>query len=105
MSRGRRLRPGAAPAVVVLFTIAHALDALDGALARHFGQCSKFGEVFDVFIDNVGRTLTWVVAVHSSARAPLAGVLGVLAIALEWTTFVCSHAGTMRTQPSGPAVW
>ncbi len=36
---------------LITFSLACLLDALDGALARKYGQVTKFGGVFDSFID------------------------------------------------------
>ena len=52
-------------AVLALLLCGHVLDAVDGKLARIFNQCSKFGEVLDVLLDNWSRSLTWVLAVSS----------------------------------------
>ena len=41
--------------VLALLLLGHGLDAFDGKLARMYGQTSKFGEVFDVVIDNFAR--------------------------------------------------
>merc|ERR1711860_430237 len=55
--------------VLLLFSVAHALDFLDGVLARRLGQSSKFGEVFDVALDNSARSLSWFLASHASSRS------------------------------------
>ena len=36
---------------VVVYSLAAALDALDGYLARSLNQCTKYGEVLDVVVD------------------------------------------------------
>lgn len=40
------------------------LDFFDGYLARKLNQCSRFGEVLDVFIDNVSRLVLYIHSDH-----------------------------------------
>jgi CDP-diacylglycerol--inositol 3-phosphatidyltransferase len=35
----------------VLYSVSQGLDAVDGVVARHFNQCTKFGQVLDMLTD------------------------------------------------------
>ena len=35
----------------VLYAVSQGLDAVDGIVARHFNQCTKFGQVLDMLTD------------------------------------------------------
>ena len=35
----------------VCYCVSQGLDAVDGMVARHFNQCSKFGAVLDMLTD------------------------------------------------------
>jgi len=47
-----------------LLTVIMGLDALDGIVARYFGESSLFGATFDIAADRVVETVLWVVLAH-----------------------------------------
>lgn len=47
-----------------LLVIIMVLDALDGIVARYFGESSLFGATFDIAADRVVETVLWVVLGH-----------------------------------------
>lgn len=69
---------------LALFLVNFALDAADGALARHLKQATAFGAFLDVLIDNASRAALWAGAIDgpASIAVPL----------LEMTVFACTHA-------------
>ena len=75
------------------------LDFFDGYLARRLNQCSKFGELLDVFADNVLRTLLLILLVPQLPPR-LAAPLCALPILLEWACLTCSHAGSFAATPA-----
>lgn len=85
--------------VLLLFLVGHALDFFDGVVARRLGQCSRFGEVLDVAIDNFARGLTWVLAVRvapGAGRASFVTALAAIFTPLEWLTFLTAHAAGVQ---------
>lgn len=77
-----RNAPAACAWVYLLFA---SLDAVDGFLARKLHQTSSFGAALDVCVDNMGRSLLWVLS-----TAPPA--LAVAMPSLEWLTFCVTHS-------------
>lgn len=67
-----------------LYTLAMALDGLDGFAARVLDQASEFGAMLDVVIDNVSRGAMWILA--------LDGPCGVMPIILETLVFAVTHS-------------
>ena len=47
-----------------LLVVIMALDAVDGLVARYFGESSLFGATFDIAADRVVETVLWVVLGH-----------------------------------------
>lgn len=76
--------PRHAELCAVLFLADFCLDALDGHLARRWGQATAFGAFLDVLIDNASRAVLWAGAFDGPA--------GVAVPLLEMTVFACTHA-------------
>ncbi|CAE8632991.1 unnamed protein product, partial [Polarella glacialis] len=68
--------------VIAVYTLAMALDGVDGCLARRLGQESEFGAALDVLVDNFSRGGMWVAA---------CGCAGTLPLVLEMLVLVCTH--------------
>ena len=49
---------------LLIMFIQSCLDFVDGIAARKLNQCSKFGAILDIVIDNISRTTTWISCVY-----------------------------------------
>uniref|UniRef100_A0A0G4GH42 CDP-alcohol phosphatidyltransferase C-terminal domain-containing protein n=1 Tax=Chromera velia CCMP2878 TaxID=1169474 RepID=A0A0G4GH42_9ALVE len=61
-----------------------ALDWLDGAAARALNECSEFGSILDITVDNMARHMLWMRVEPK--------VLGPLFILVEWLTFAATSS-------------
>lgn len=74
-----------------------ALDLVDGWAARKLGQTSKFGEILDVVVDNIGRGVIWALVAATTTHRALPAVCGLMAT-LESLTFAMAHASSLVAQ-------
>jgi phosphatidylserine synthase len=80
------------------------LDHFDGIVARMLNQTSRFGVFLDVLIDNATRGTLYIMAASLSPQSPTVLFVASLLIFVEWTTFVCTHGGSILTQTHWKAV-
>ena len=73
-------------------------DFVDGIAARYFDQCSKFGAIFDIVIDNMTRTVIWFGAIEiTHPTPPWMYCAALLTNATAWTTMVATQVTAIAT--------
>lgn len=82
---------------LIFVSLSIVLDHFDGIVARMLNETSRFGVFLDVLIDNVTRGTIYLMAASlSQSSVVLFGAA--LLIAIEWTTFTCTHGGSILSQ-------
>lgn len=88
-----------------LYLLGQGLDAIDGPVARHFNQCSRFGAALDMLTDRLSTaTLLLVLSLaHPSSWSWFAAVLA-LDVSSHWMAMLAAAgAGAATHKPSASA--
>lgn len=72
VAAARILLQGDTALALVIFTIAWALDAVDGVIARQFNQATSFGYLFDKVVDRALLVGAVVLLLRTAAIPPIA---------------------------------
>ncbi len=88
---------------LALLVLQEVSDALDGALARHLGVVSRWGQVFDPFADSVSRLIVyWALAQAGLTLAVLPLVMALRDVTVAYSRLVAAdHGGSVSARLSG----
>eukprot|EP01029_Cantina_marsupialis_P029123 TRINITY_DN779829_c0_g1_i1.p1 TRINITY_DN779829_c0_g1~~TRINITY_DN779829_c0_g1_i1.p1 ORF type:complete len:225 (+),score=36.08 TRINITY_DN779829_c0_g1_i1:59-733(+) len=84
----------------ICIIVSNILDLFDGIAARKLNQTSVFGQYFDIVIDNIARTFSWIVVANHWNEYRLFSVLAVFLSSIEWLTMFSTQM-TAEFQKSG----
>lgn len=109
------------PLTIKIWIFSSLLDFVDGIVARHLNQCSKFGVFVDIAADNILRSCTWMTCAMTSISSSssqtmntpdtfidinkFVPLISVCILSLEWMTMLCVQLYSLSFEKNKDKHW